>query len=209
MTERRFFTLNRTYRNRLRPWETAALIALCVTLLSGLWAQRRQSGLASGLVRLHVIAHSDSEADQAVKLKVRDAVLSLLAPRLEGVTDAAEAEAIVRAALPELAAEAAHVSSQHAEAALGREIYPTRAYEGFALPAGVYTSLRITLGEGRGHNWWCVIYPPLCTAAASGTLETSALDGEDLKLITGADGTCVFKFRVIEWWENLTARWDA
>ena len=188
--------------NRLYPWETAALLTLCLALLLGLWAERRQAALADGLVRLHVIAASDSPEDQAEKLRVRDAVLALLTPRLEGADRDAALETL-RLSLPEVAATASRVSARNARAELGAERYPTREYESFSLPAGTYTSLRVTLGEGRGHNWWCVIYPPLCTSAVERASETASMDSDDLKLITGADGEYVFKFRVIEWWENL------
>ena len=77
--------------DRLRPWETALLAAVCVTLLTGVWAQGRQSALADKVVRLHVIAASDSAEDQRVKLKVRDALLAYLTPRLEAVSGAQDA----------------------------------------------------------------------------------------------------------------------
>ena len=189
-------------QKRLYPWETAGLLALCVTLLFGLWAERRQTALAENIVRLHVIAASDSEADQAEKLRVRDAVLSYLAPKLRDAASAEEAADTLRAALPEVAALSETVSGRSARAELGREFYPTREYETFSLPAGAYTSLRVTLGEGAGHNWWCVVYPPLCTAAAEEVRSTAALSEDDLKLITGEDGEYIFKFRIIEWWET-------
>ena len=132
--------------NRLYPWETAALLTLCLALLLGLWAERRQAALADGLVRLHVIAASDSPEDQAEKLRVRDAVLALLTPRLEGADRDAALETL-RLSLPEVAATASRVSARNARAELGAERYPTREYESFSLPAGTYTSLRVTLGE--------------------------------------------------------------
>ena len=189
-------------QKRLYPWETAGLLALCVTLLFGLWAERRQTALAENIVRLHVIAASDSEADQAEKLRVRDAVLSYLAPKLRDAASAEEAADTLRAALPEVAALSETVSGRSARAELGREFYPTREYETFSLPAGADTALRVTLGEGAGHNWWCVVYPPLCTAAAEEVRSTAALSEDDLKLITGEDGEYIFKFRIIEWWET-------
>ena len=193
-------------RDRLYPWEAAALLALCAALVLGLWAERRQTALSEHVIRLHVIAASDSAADQAEKLRVRDAVLSLAGERLSGTADADAAAEALRGALPDIAALAAQVSGRSARAELGRESYPTRTYEGFSLPAGTYTSLRVTLGEGAGRNWWCVVYPPLCTAAAEEIRQTAALPEEDLRLISGKDGEVVFRFRVIEWWEKLTGR---
>ena len=186
----------------LHPWELALMISVCLTLVIGAWAGARQEGLSERLVRLHVIAASDSAADQAEKLRVRDAVLSYLAPKLRDAASAEEAADTLRAALPEVAAISETVSGRSARAELGREFYPTREYETFSLPAGAYTSLRVTLGEGAGHNWWCVVYPPLCTAAAEEVRSTAALSEDDLKLITGEDGEYIFKFRIIEWWET-------
>ncbi len=195
-------------RDRLYPLETAALLTLCAVMLSGVWAGGRQASLADRVVRLHVLAASDDERDQTVKLAVRDAVLEYLDPRLSAAADAEEALAILTAELRELERLAGAVSGQTARASLGRESYPTREYDGFSLPAGTYTSLRITLGEGRGRNWWCVVYPPLCAPEGSALRETAALDGEDVRLIT-EDGTDYeIRFKVLEWWGELTRRWE-
>ncbi len=186
--------------------KAAGLLTLCAALVLGLWAERRQTALSDRVVRLHVIAASDSAEDQEKKLRVRDAVLEMLSPRLRDAGTAAEAAAILSGALPETAALAGRISGQTARAELGRENYPTREYGSFSLPAGPYTSLRVTLGEGAGRNWWCVVYPPLCTAAAEESRQTAALPEDDLRLITGKDGEVVFRFRIIEWWESLTGR---
>ena len=84
-----------------------------------------------------------------------------------------------------------------------REHYPTRDYGSFALPAGSYPSLRVILGSGQGHNWWCVVFPPLCTAETLENAAMEALSDDDVRLIT-ADGTdVVIKFRVLEWYDAL------
>ena len=90
---------------------------------------------------------------------------------------------------------------------LGAEHYPTRDYGAFALPAGVYTSLRVTLGAGEGHNWWCVIFPPLCAQAAGLSEQTvQALSDDDVRLVTGSDGGYVVRFRLLELWDALVQR---
>lgn len=86
---------------------------------------------------------------------------------------------------------------------LGRENYPTRQYGGFSLPAGSYTSLRVVLGEGKGHNWWCVVFPPLCLTAAQAETAMETLPEGDVKLISGKDGAVVLKFRIVELWGEL------
>lgn len=194
------------YKNRLRPWETALLAALCLTLLTGVWAQGRQRALSDRVVRLHVIAASDSAEDQCVKLAVRDALLAYLTPRLEAATGAQDAAAVIADASPELEAIAWRVSGERVRIELGRERYPTREYETFSLPAGVYTSLRVTLGAGGGRNWWCVVYPPLCTAGVDTAQETAALSADDVKLITEDGDGYVLRFRLLEWWGSLTAK---
>ena len=124
---------------RLRPWETALLAAVCVTLLTGVWAQGRQSALADKVVRLHVIAASDSAEDQRVKLEVRDALLAYLTPRLEAASGAQDAAAVIAAASGELQRIAETASGGSARVELGRETYPTREYETFSLPAGKFS----------------------------------------------------------------------
>lgn len=192
--------------DRLRPWETALLAAVCVTLLTGVWAQGRQSALANKVVRLHVIASSDAAEDQRMKLEVRDALLAYLSPQLEAASGAEDAAAVIAAASGELQRIAETVSGGSVRVELGRETYPTREYETFSLPAGVYTSLRVTLGAGGGRNWWCVVYPPLCTAGVETAQEAAALSNDDVKLITEDGDSYVLRFRLLEWWGSLTGK---
>ena len=193
----------------LRAAETALLLALGITLLVGMTARGEQRRLADKLVRLHVLAVSDSEEDQAVKLRVRDEVLAYLTPILRGAENAQEAVGLLSRELPALETIAREVSGEtFVSAALSREPYPTREYETFSLPAGMYTSLRITLGAGEGHNWWCVVYPPLCTASAGDFARTaSALEEDEVKLITEDGKGYEIRFRLVEWWGRLTAKW--
>lgn len=192
-------------RDKLYPFELALLLAMCVTLLLGLRWGAQQRALSDKLVRLHVIAVSDTAEDQAVKLRVRDAVLSRVEPALAEARDAGEAAEILRGLLPELENTARWISGQEqVRASLGRENYPTRHYEDFSLPAGEYTSLRIELGEARGQNWWCVVYPPLCTGSVTETVrETAALNEEELRLITEDGEGYVIRFRLMELWGEL------
>lgn len=182
--------------------EGAVLLLGCAVLLTGVWASARQRVLSEKVVRLHVLAASDAPADQETKLQVRDAVLTLVEPCLAEVSDAREAEARLYDLLPELQTLAESVSGQSAEVRLSREAYPTREYEGFSLPAGVYSSLRVVLGEGQGRNWWCVVYPPLCSAGLSEIAET-ALTEDEVKLITECDRGFEVRFRIVEWWGKL------
>ena len=205
--------MNITSSSKLRIWEAALLLAFGITLTAGVWANASEAALASRVLRLHVGANSDSEGDQARKLLVRDAVLARASQLLEGVHDRQEAEAILAPHLDELAqagAEALARTGSHDQvsAALTGQWFPTKEYDGFALPAGQYRALQVTIGAGEGRNWWCVVFPPLCLASvAEESVETAAegvLSEDQVALITGRDGGYVLKFRLIEWWQELT-----
>ena len=191
------------FDRRFRPWETAALLSLCLTLLWGCWANARQRSIASGLVRLHVIAASGEAEEQALKLRVRDAVLAWLRPRLAEAGSAAEAEEILLRELPGIR-EAALAASEGrpVTVSLGPEDYPLRRYGGFSLPAGRYEALRVVLGDGKGRNWWCVIFPTLCLDAAETGALREQLPGEDYALVTGESGFRL-RFRLVELWGEL------
>ncbi len=186
-------------KQKIRPWEAAALLALCVFLLSGLWAGRTQRELAGGLVRLHVIANSDSDADQAEKLAMRDKVLALLSPLLAECESREEAVDIILGHKSDLEA------LGDVAVTLGTEYYPTRDYDTFSLPAGEYLSLRVVLGAGQGHNWWCVVFPPLCAEALAEPAADafSILDEDQEELITRSGTDYELRFRLVEWWERL------
>ena len=188
-------------RAKLRPWEIALLLALCMFFLSGIWAGRTQRDLADGLVRLHVIANSDSDADQAEKLLMRDKVLDLLSPLLAGCESRQEASDVILTHKADLEA------LGDVSVTLSTEYYPTRDYASFSLPAGEYLSLRVIMGAGQGHNWWCVVFPPLCTEALA-QQDTDAfrvLDEDQQALITRSGAGTVLRFRLVEWWQALAA----
>jgi len=184
-------------------WELAGLVTLCFLLLSGVWAEGRQTSIAGSLVRLHVLAVSDAPEEQAVKLRVRDAVLSLLAPKLAGVQNADEAGEVLADSLPLIRAAAEQAAEgRPVRVSLGEERYPTRNYAGFSLPAGRYRSLRVVLGEGQGHNWWCVVFPPVCLSAAEKEAMQPVMNPDDYALITREDGWEI-RFRIVELWGEL------
>lgn len=188
---------------KLKTWELAALCALCVSLCVGTWAQGRQRDISSSLVRLHVIAASDETAEQELKLRVRDNVLEYLTPVLDKAESPEEAQRIINGELTSIKAAAeACAGGRSVSVTLGQEYYPTREYEGFTLPAGKYQSLRVILGEGKGHNWWCVVFPPLCVSAAEQHKALDAMSEPERGLITEADGY-ELRFRIVELWGEL------
>lgn len=174
-------------------------VFVCALLTGLVWcgtviADRER--LNEELIRLHVVANSDTSEDQELKLLVRDAVITSLRQALADVQDTQHAKEYLKENLPKLQELAnktldAAGSTQRAVVTLCREGFPTRQYDTFSLPAGVYEALRITIGEGEGKNWWCVVFPSLClprtsqgftdTAAGAGFPEalSGALSGEE------------------------------
>ena len=146
--------------------------------------------LRSELVRLHVVAASDSEEDQTIKLRVRDAVLESLQEGLRDVTDIEAAKAYIQSQLPRLETVANDVLEASgcgdvATVKLQAEEFAARVYDTFTLPAGVYDALRITIGEGKGQNWWCVAFPNLCIGATTGEFEAVAAGAGFSEDLTG------------------------
>lgn len=192
----------------LKLWESALLIALSLTTLAALWAQGRQSSISEKLVRFHVIAVSDDEYEQQLKLRVRDAVLEYISLKLEGAESSSQAREIIAAELDNIRETAQAVSEgRGVTVTLTRENYPTKSYEGFTLPAGEYDSLRVILGEGQGHNWWCIVFPPICLSAAQADTVEEQLGEEDFRLISDGDGEGYeLRFRALELWGELVAK---
>ena len=189
---------------RLKIWESAALAALCLTLLAGTWAQGRQSSISSSLLRLHVVAASDEREEQELKLRVRDAVLLYLQPVLEDAGNSDEAREIIDENLRNIAVAAGRAApGRKVSVSLAKEHYPTREYEGFTLPEGSYESLKIVLDGGKGHNWWCIVFPPLCMDAAQAEQVQSVMSREDFGLVSGQQD-CVLRFKILEIWGRLT-----
>lgn len=123
-------------------------------------------------VRLHILANSDSEDDQSLKLTVRDAILSEYSEELSVFDDIEAAKAMLSGRLSEIEEYAENIIRKNGyayevNAYLGEEWYDTREYDSFTLPAGYYTSLRIIIGKGDGKNWWCVMFPPMCLDACT------------------------------------------
>lgn len=166
--------------------------------------------LQEHLVRLHVVANSDSQEDQAQKLQVRDAVLSYLEPAMEAISDPQEAVAYLQAHLEDLEQVANTAlkkagSALQAVVTLDMEEFTTRVYDTFTLPAGIYESLRIEIGEGEGHNWWCVVFPSLCLPATSDGFEAQAVDGGLSQGLASclSEGRYSIRFRLLDWLGQL------
>ena len=196
---------------RWKKWELALLLGLCAAMLWGAWSMQRQDALAQKMIRLHVIANSDSDADQALKLEVRDKVLDFTTTVFQRSADMEDAQVRLREELTRIETIAQReIAAQGYDypvtAQLTSAEFPLKEYDGFSLPAGEYMALRLVIGEGEGRNWWCVVYPPLCTAAAADMPQTAiqaGLTDDDVSLITGEDAGYVLRFRSVELWEQL------
>ncbi len=154
-----------------------AIIALLAIAAIGfsLFGTGQSAAPQTEYLRVHIRANSNAETDQAVKYKVRDAVVSFLTPTVAACTTKQEAMAAVGQKLSAISSVADGVLRENgffygARASLKREEFPTRVYENATLEAGVYDALIVELGTGTGDNWWCVVYPPLCFTAGNGNI---------------------------------------
>ena len=178
--------------------------AMCLLSVETLWTQHR---LAEKTIRLHVVANSDSAEDQAQKLQVRDAVLEQVAQITETCSDAASAKREIALHIDEIREAAQKETAYDVQVRMGTEQFETRYYDTFTLPAGEYPALRVNLGKAQGHNWWCVVFPSLCTAATSDALERTAavggFDSEEMELIEGGEEAYELRFKSFEWLQAL------
>ncbi len=131
------------------------LFCLFTSILVFAWSEKPRNELESNLIRLHILANSNSSDDQQIKLKIRDAILDF-SNRTNAVPDLNTMETVANRILNE------SNKPYRAKADFGKYTISKRDYENFSLPYGKYTAVRITLGNGKGQNWWCVLSPPMC-----------------------------------------------
>lgn len=186
------------------------LLAMLITPLAGFG--QRCAQVRQEVLRLHILANSDSEADQALKLRVRDAVLEETGGLFAAAGTLEEAQTAALENLPAIEAAARRAlaeagSDAPVKAELTRMYFNTREYgEDTTLPAGEYQALRLSIGEARGRNWWCVMFPPLCVPAAEATVEgqESKAAEEDIEALN-QEPHYRLSFAVVEWLEELAA----
>lgn len=162
--------------------------------------------LTEDVLRVHILANSDSAADQSLKLGVRDRVLEECSDLYDGCIGKEEAIEITKAHLGEIEEIAAEEIDRRGfdypvTAEIGEMYFNTRYYDDFTMPAGRYDALRLTIGSGEGQNWWCVMYPSLCVGAASETEMKDSLDDGEYEVVT-ADKVD-FRFKLVEYWEEV------
>lgn len=189
------------------------LLALSVLPIYG------EEAVYDNVIRLHVLANSDSEEDQALKLQVRDAVLALCAPTLGQCGSREEATQTVISLKDEIQNTAEETlraagCNDTVTVTLSEEGYPEKQYESLCFPSGTYLSLRICIGEAEGQNWWCVLFPPICMSAATASKEDAeeafvavGFTPEQYRIITETDEvTYKIKFKFLEFFESVFAK---
>lgn len=180
---------------------------ICAMLLSMTQFSVLCDDLRENILRLHIIANSDSTEDQALKLKIRDTILNETGDLFLGVTELENAEKQASEHIDEFTQIANRVIKENgfdysANVILGDCFFETREYETFTLPAGNYRSLIIELGKAEGKNWWCVIFPSVCIpAASSGDLRDST-DEKSAEVAENSDQYIV-KFKAVEIYEKI------
>ena len=182
-----------------------ATYLLIISLLISVMPTDAEANIYEDTIRLHILANSDSREDQELKIVVRDGILNKFGERLRLAGSFNKAEALCEELIPEIEeyAEAIIKAAGYGyevNIKLGEEWYETRDYDGFSLPCGYYTSLRILIGEGKGQNWWCVMYPPLCTelASESAPADDGLIDYTKEEMILITSGKYNIKFKILE-----------
>lgn len=190
--------------------EASILVALIICCALNITAFSEQcDSIRNKMLRMHVIANSDSEADQALKLKVRDAVLAEGKEIFDGSVTADEAQEKIMPHTEHLRQTALNVIKDEGynydvQITVQKEYFSTRTYDSsVTLPAGYYTAVKVIIGEGAGRNWWCVMFPPMCLPAADAECEISdVLTEEETNIVKNVD-KYEFKFKIVEFFENL------
>ncbi len=180
---------------------------ICAVLLSFSHFDAACGNLRTSVLRLHILANSDSAVDQAVKLLVRDRILEQGSGIFDCCTNLELAEKTAEENIDRFIKAANEVLAEKelpytATAAVKTEYFDTRVYDDFTLPAGNYRALTVSLGKAEGKNWWCVIFPTVCLGSAKGELSQSAAK-ESSKIAENAP-QYVMKFKAVEWYEEIS-----
>lgn len=192
-----------------KKWFLLAVgVALAALLLSFTSFAADCKQIRRNVLRLHILAASDSEQDQQLKLLVRDAVTAQCAGLFDDADTSEQARQTAEKYLQTIEQIAQQTliragSTHTVKAELTNMYFTTRTYDTVTLPAGMYDAVRLTIGPGEGKNWWCVVFPPLCVSAAADTKTMrDVLDADQLDVIQNADRYQV-RFKIVEWWESL------
>lgn len=191
----------------------AATIIVCLGFIMGFCALNSGADamrtVKDNTLRLHILANSDSEQDQSLKLSLRDYLLQTSGDWFTSCQSKEDAKLVLTQRQEQLTDLANSFlqscgSAYTATVAVSNDYFPTKVYGQYAMPAGNYDALRIVIGSGQGKNWWCVLFPQMCVTAA-GEVDLSAVYGDDgVQLIKEEDVDV--RFKVCEWWDLLKER---
>lgn len=176
--------------------EIALILAMFITFTYSAVASSTLEGISEKVIRFHVIANSNSEKDQQLKLIVKDEVFAFLTSLTQNASTTEHANSIITKNLDEICKKATQVVIENGfdypvSITLENEFYPQKDYDNFSLPSGYYNGLKINIGQALGENWWCVIFPPLCNQTA---MDVKNLNPSDIDFITHVDYEFRFKF---------------
>lgn len=213
------FILKKLYNDR-KIISVSVLLGFIFTIVFGavtyVYSKEVQSGIAQSIIRFHVLANSNSEDDQNLKFIVRDEVLKEYGSRLDNFENIEQTEAYLKEHYSEIKAFSENVIKENGynysvAVQLSEETFPTKVYGDMAFPAGKYRAFRIIIGEGKGNNWWCVMFPPLCfvDVTHSSVSEKSKekfktiLSDEEYGIVADNEPVFKVKFKIVEWWNSL------
>ena len=190
------------------------IIFVCFSAYS--YASAVSCNLSNNVLRLHILANSDSKEDQTLKLKIRDAILDYMNSLSINLNSKEEAINAINVNIDEFYSIAENIISSEGysypvDISIEKCDFPTKSYGDVSLPAGIYDALRIKIGSANGHNWWCVMFPPICFVdVSSGIVPESSkstlknnLGTEEYQLISNDSSNYTFKFKLIELVENI------
>lgn len=196
---------------RKKEWFVLIACIFCIACSALFSFGEECSFIRENTLRLHILANSDSPADQALKLKIRDAVLSCSGELFSGCDTRQKMISAAQKQLPKIQQVAEQTALHNGyelpvTVSVTDMFFETRRYDHVILPAGTYTAVRIELGAAAGKNWWCVLYPPLCVSAAQTGFTEEEAQISDRLLQQDALPHYRARLAVVEWWETL-CRW--
>ena len=195
---------------------TLSVACIAIFIFLGLMPVHGEAEIYDNVIRLHVLANSDSEEDQELKLKVRDVILKEVSESCADLSDIDEAKKRITNEIPNIEAVAErHIRelgyNYDVSIDFDQEIYATKVYEDFSFPAGKYLSFQVKIGAAEGKNWWCVLFPPMCLSTAveskkdaEAALVDIGFSGEQYKIITDNDNAKYnVRFKILETIEKV------
>lgn len=199
-------------RNFLKTFIILSILLILFFIVTAYsYATSISQGLGENIFRLHILANSDSEEDQTLKLKVRDAILEYMKTLTDDMSDKQAVIELSRQHMQDFQEIAERVIFENrydysVNIEIGNFYFPTKYYGNISLPAGNYDALKIQIGEAKGQNWWCSLFPPLCfVSISSGVVEEEGeeylkenLSDEEFEIISSSSSDIEFKFKIVE-----------